>query len=91
MFYVISYDVPDDRRRLKIAKALEQVGTRVQYSVFEAYLEDKDLTQLRQRLKRVLDPKTDGLRMYRLCGECRRTVETIGRGGVLPEPALVIV
>ena len=30
MFLVISYDVPNDTRRAKIAKALENVGRRVQ-------------------------------------------------------------
>ena len=38
MFYVISYDIPDDRRRGQLAKVLKGFGTRVQYSVFEAHL-----------------------------------------------------
>jgi len=33
--YLISYDVPDDQRRLKIMHLLEGLGERVQYSVFE--------------------------------------------------------
>ena len=32
--YVISYDIPDDKRRKKIADLLEGYGQRVQYSVF---------------------------------------------------------
>jgi CRISPR-associated protein Cas2 len=31
---LIAYDVPDDRRRLRLAKALSSYGDRVQYSVF---------------------------------------------------------
>jgi len=38
MLYVISYDIPDDERRLKVAKILLDFGRRVQYSVFEAHL-----------------------------------------------------
>ena len=38
VFYVISYDIPDDRRRNQLAKVLKGFGTRVQYSVFEAHL-----------------------------------------------------
>ena len=91
MFYVISYDVPDDRRRVKTAKLLEQVGTRVQYSVFEAHLDDRSLSRLKQRLNKVLDPRADGLRIYRLCAECQRAAETIGRTGVTSVPGLVIV
>ena len=33
-FYVIAYDIPNDRRRQKIADLLEGYGKRVQYSVF---------------------------------------------------------
>ena len=36
MFYVICYDIPDNRRRNQLAKELKGFGTRVQYSVFEA-------------------------------------------------------
>lgn len=39
MLYTISYDIPDDKRRLKIAKILLDYGPRVQYSVFEAQLD----------------------------------------------------
>ncbi|GAH67947.1 unnamed protein product, partial [marine sediment metagenome] len=32
MFYIISYDIPDDKRRQEIAKILLNFGDRVQYS-----------------------------------------------------------
>jgi CRISPR-associated protein Cas2 len=32
MLVVVTYDVPDDKRRLKLAKLLEGYGRRVQYS-----------------------------------------------------------
>lgn len=32
--YLVAYDVPDDRRRLAIAKVLQSFGDRIQYSVF---------------------------------------------------------
>src|SRR5262245_31991344 len=35
MFYLIAYDIPNDQRRTKVAKTLEDFGDRVQYSVFE--------------------------------------------------------
>lgn len=91
MLYVISYDVPDDRRRLKVARTLEQYGRRVQYSVFEAHLDGRALERLKARLTAVLEAEMDGLRIYRLCGECERAAETIGRAGVTPAPGVVIV
>ena len=32
--YLIAYDIPDDRRRDRLAKCLQRHGDRVQYSVF---------------------------------------------------------
>ncbi|MFZ5570182.1 MAG: hypothetical protein ACOZF0_07245 [Thermodesulfobacteriota bacterium] len=29
MFYLVSYDIPDDKRRLKIAKTIKDFGDRV--------------------------------------------------------------
>jgi len=51
-FYLISYDIPDDKRRLKIAHLLEGYGERVQYSVFEVWVTEKELEKLRQQLER---------------------------------------
>jgi CRISPR-associated protein Cas2 len=45
-FYIIVYDVVDDKRRLKIAKYLESIGERAQKSVFEVYLNPQELEKL---------------------------------------------
>jgi len=41
MLILVSYDVPDDRRRTKIAALLKDFGERVQYSVLECLLEGR--------------------------------------------------
>ena len=46
MLYVISYDIPDNRRRSQLAKVLKGFGSRVQYSVFEAHLNGKQYEEL---------------------------------------------
>jgi CRISPR-associated protein Cas2 len=55
MNYIISYDIPDTKRRTKIAKTLLDFGDRVQYSVFEAELTDELYCKMRRRLKRYLE------------------------------------
>src|SRR6185436_13646804 len=40
MLILVSYDIPDDRRRTKLANALKDFGERVQYSVFEFLLDE---------------------------------------------------
>lgn len=81
MLYVISYDIPADKRRMKVAKLLEGFGQRVQYSVFECDLTEKQYTKLQRKLKRLIEPdEGDSLRIYRLCSGCVPTIEIIGAG-----------
>jgi len=70
-FVVVSYDIPDDRRRTKVCNLLKDYGQRVQYSVFECELRPEDLRRLKERLKPLLDLEEDDVRFYRLCQECR--------------------
>ncbi len=79
MRYVVSYDISSDKQRRKVVKILEGVGYRVQYSVFEADLNNKQLVTLQKRLKRYARPKsTDSIRFYRLCAECEHVVKVFG-------------
>lgn len=78
MFYVIAYDIPNDRRRTKVHKALCGFGEWTQYSLFECFLSPKELVQLRAKLDDLLDPDEDSVRLYPLCEACRERVETIG-------------
>ncbi|WP_298483123.1 CRISPR-associated endonuclease Cas2 [uncultured Chloroflexus sp.] len=81
MFYVISYDISVDQRRLKIAKLLEGYGQRVLESVFECDLEAGAYRQLRQKLDRLIRVEEgDSIRIYHLCGACRHNAEIIGNG-----------
>ncbi len=80
VFVVVSYDVPDDRRRLKVMKTLEGYGTRVQYSVFECWLTGVTYGQLRQRLGKLTNGKEDDVRFYELCKGCQGVRKGLGRG-----------
>lgn len=91
MLYVITYDIPDDRRRLRVANYLEGYGSRVQKSVFEVYLEPADYARLRGRLERLVKANEDSLRIYRLCSGCRQAVEAIGKATTTEEPGLLII
>jgi CRISPR-associated protein Cas2 len=90
-FYVVAYDVTDDRRRAKIARYLEAMGERVQGSVFEAYLTAAELEKLLRKLTKVMNEEEDSVRVYILCGACREKVRTVGRGRVTPPPGVMIV
>jgi CRISPR-associated protein Cas2 len=91
MFYAISYDIRDDRRRLKVAKVLKDFGQRVQLSVFEARLEPAALGRLKKRLTPLLDQAQDSVRLYPLCGACVPGIEVLGQGLVTQEAEFIII
>jgi CRISPR-associated protein Cas2 len=78
MFYVVSYDIPDDKRRTRVHATLKNYGTRVQYSVFECELEPARLAELHSRLAKLIVPHEDHLRYYRLCKDCLAQTLTQG-------------
>jgi len=90
-FYVIVYDVVEDRRRRKLAKYLESLGERVQKSVFELYLTPAELERVLKRAKRLIKLDEDSLRVYDLCAACRKKVTSLGVGQVTAPPDVTIV
>lgn len=59
--WVAVYDVCDDRRRLKLARTLDDFGCRVQRSVFEITATDAELELLCRRIYRIIDPAQDSV------------------------------
>lgn len=86
MLILVSYDVPDDRRRTRLATALLDFGQRVQWSVFEAELTSEQVARLEARVLREIEPAEDNVRIYVVCGECRRRVRLLGVGSPPAEP-----
>jgi CRISPR-associated protein Cas2 len=91
MLVAISYDTPDDKRRRKIAKLLLSVGNRVQYSVFEAHLDNRDLTRLRTKIRRVIDENADSVRFYNLGEDYQNRISIEGYGIVREELDYIIL
>ena len=92
--YLISYDVPDDKQRLKIAQALEGYGERVQYSVFEVWATADELEKLRRQLARHVKAAGEArasVRIYPLCATCRGKRDILGKGDPTDVPDLIIV
>jgi CRISPR-associated protein Cas2 len=89
-FYVVSYDISDDRRRAKVHAILSGFGAWTQYSLFECYLTKKEQVMLEARLAKVLH-HDDSVRLYALCHACRSGVEVFGRCEKPQEPQVYIV
>jgi CRISPR-associated protein Cas2 len=83
MLVVVSYDVNTEdaagRRRLRrIAKACQDYGQRVQFSVFECEVSPARWVELKARLLAILDPTTDSLRFYNLGADGHKRIEHVG-------------
>lgn len=79
-FYVICFDVRDQRRLQKIARELKNYGVRVQKSIFECHLEKDEFAALQGKLLRWMDRSEDHVRCYRLCPKDERAVAVDGVG-----------
>jgi CRISPR-associated protein Cas2 len=64
MFWVISYDIPDNKRRRKVADLLEGYGRRAQYSVFECEISEEQQAVLERRMRKLIDEAEDDVRFY---------------------------
>lgn len=96
MMVLITYDVNTEdkagRTRLRrVARACENRGQRVQFSVFECLLDPAQWTELRAKLCQTIDPETDSLRFYFLGANWKRRVEHVGaKPAYDPEGPLII-
>ena len=91
MFVVVSYDVVADKRRARIAKTLVSFGSRVQKSVFECELDDRNYLKMKDTLEKLLDREEDSVRYYFLCRRCWGHIELSGLGAIREEEELIIV
>ncbi len=91
MFVVVSYDVVDDRKRTRIAKAMKSYGERVQKSVFECRLDDQQFIKMKKALESIMDMTEDSVRYYFLCKSCVDRIEISGWGTVTEDENLIIV
>ena len=90
MFYIVSYDIPDDKTRNRVARILLDFGARVQYSVFECSMDDKLLEKMTQKISKVISDK-DSVRIYPLCAKCEKGIKVFGRGEVSKDKDVYIL
>ena len=59
--HLIAYDIPDDKRRARVAKALGAYGDRVQYSVFVVDAAPVRLARLEREVDALIHPEADSV------------------------------
>jgi CRISPR-associated protein Cas2 len=80
MFYLVCYDMVNNRRRDRVSRLLEGYGLRIQKSVFECVLTPDQYALLQRRLqtKRYVNPAEDQIRFYPMSPRHRQLVLIVG-------------
>ena len=90
MLVLVVYDIPNDKRRTKLATFLEGYGRRVQKSVFECFLSLKDMKALHQQVQRRIKPDEDNVRFYWISAQALPKTLTLGSPPPKPPPDFYI-
>lgn len=78
-YYVIIYDIKDDKRRTKLFKTLKEFISPVQYSVFEGFLSQENLVKLIYTIRSQINNKEDSVCVYQQCAACRDKTSRFGK------------
>lgn len=91
--YVVTYDISDDRRRTDVFRALLGQGDHAQYSVFFCELNDRELANLRAKLRSFINAAEDQVLIVDL-GRATRPldigIECLGRPYDPPVRTLIV-
>ena len=91
MLVLVVYDISDDRRRTQLATFLEGYGRRVQYSVFECFMELDEMKKLHRAIQRQVKPEEDSVRLYWMTPDAFKRALAIGEPPIEEPPAFYIV
>jgi CRISPR-associated protein Cas2 len=83
MLVLITYDVNTEtgegkKRLRKVAKVCQNLGQRVQKSVFECLIDPDQWVKLKHRLETEINPNEDSLRFYFLGKNWKPRIEHLG-------------
>ncbi|MDR2522223.1 MAG: CRISPR-associated endonuclease Cas2 [Synergistaceae bacterium] len=91
MLRLLSYDITDSKRRRRLVKVMEGNARRVQYSVFETFMTEVELSALVSKtLPFVNTAEGDSLLVYRICGSCAKQRRAWGHLTIDWEEAIVV-
>ena len=83
-WYLVAYDIREQKRLQKVAKLMEGYGTRVQYSIFRCRLSERNLERLRWEITQKVT-KEDDIFIMELCSSCIKRMNKKFGDDVWPE------
>jgi CRISPR-associated protein Cas2 len=85
------YDIPDHKRRQKLANFLAGSDRRVQYFIFKCFGDFKAMPQLHQKVNQRAQETADNVRFYGLTEAATSKALTIGGPPPEPPPTVYII
>ena len=81
MFFLVCFDIVDNKTRYRVVKILKGYGVRAQKSVFEcANLTEHRFMKMKSDIDALIDYSEDTIRFYPLCKACVKSFEFSGIG-----------
>jgi len=80
MITLVTYDITEPTRLIRLNKFLKEFGLNTQKSVFECDIDDLGLKRIRTYCRDQLDLVKDSVRIYRICDRCMGKVILSGLG-----------
>lgn len=81
--YLVCYDIRDEKRLVRVFNTMKKRGLHIQYSVFYCRLSWRELVELKEKLKDIIDERKDDVRLYPIPQDMK--VRVMGRGDRIPE------
>jgi len=78
MLSLVAYDITSPKRLVRVARVCEDYGVRVQYSIFECRLEEKQFQTFWLKLIDEIDETEDRLVAYKIDAKCAKETLTAG-------------
>lgn len=70
MFYVVAYDISDDKCRSRVVKVVEKFGVRINYSVYECLFTPAQFEHVKRKIEKLINAKEDLVIYYPICLNC---------------------
>jgi CRISPR-associated protein Cas2 len=86
VFFLVAYDIADEKRLRAVAKMMESYGTRVQRSIFECRISRARLAELVLDARSRMNGLEDKVQIYRLCRDCRERFSLHGKLSLSEDP-----
>jgi len=81
LFFLVCFDIVEDKKRRQVVKALLSNGVRVQKSVFECpNLSERRFLKMKSKIEDIIDYEVDTCRYYFICRDCIGKMEFSGIG-----------